>query len=178
MLTSWKDNYDKPRQSIKNQRHHFADKGSYSQSYVFSRSRVWIWMPKNWCFWIVVLKKTFESPLDCREVKPVNPKWNNPWISIERTDAEAPTLWLPNAKSRLIGKDPHAVKDWGPEEKGTTENEMIGWHHWLSGHEFGQTLGDGEGQTNVACCSPWGLKEPDVTTQQRDKGLADVSHYV
>ena len=118
MLTSWKDNYDKPRQSIKNQRHHFADKGSYSQSYVFSSSRVWMWMPKNWCFWIVVLKKTFESPLDCREVKPVNPKWNKPWISIERTDAEAPTLWLPNAKSRLIGKDPHAVKDWGPEEKG------------------------------------------------------------
>ena len=178
MLTPWKDNYDKPRQSIKNQRHHFADKGSCSQSYVFSSSHVWMWILKNWCFWTVVLKKTFESPLDCREVKPVDPKGNQPWIFIERTDAEALTLWLPNAKSQLIGKDPHAGKDWGPAEKGTTENETIGWHHWLSGHEFGQILGDSEGQTNPACCSPWGRKELDVTKQQRNKRLADVSHYV
>ena len=102
---------------------------------------------KNWCFSIVVLKKTLESSLDCKEVKPVNPKENQSWIFTGRTDAEAeaPILWLPDAKSQLIGKDPDAGKDWGQEEKGTTEDEMVGWHHWLNGHEFEQAPGDGEG---------------------------------
>ena len=115
--------------------------------------------PKNWCFWTVVLEKTLESPVDCKAIKPVNPKGNQPWIFIGRTDAEgeAPILWSPDAKSRLIGKDPDAGKDWGQEEKGTTEDEMIGWHHRLNGYEFEQALGDGEGQGSQACCNPWGL---------------------
>ena len=106
------------------------------------------WMPKNWCLQIIVLEKTLESPLNYREIKPVNSKGNQPWIFIEKTDAEAeaPILWPPYAKSWLIGKDPDTGKDWGQEEKGTTEDEMIGWHHRLNGQEFEQTLGDGEGQ--------------------------------
>ena len=96
------------------------------------------WVPKNWCFWFVALEKTLESPLDSKEIKPVNPKWNQPWIFIGRTDAEAeaPILWLPDAKSQLIWKDPDAGKDWGQEEKRMTENEMVEWHHWLNRHEF------------------------------------------
>ena len=108
-------------------------------------------LPKNWCFWIVVLEKSFKSPLDCKKVKPVHPKGNQPLIFIERTAAETPVHWLPNAKSPLIGKDPDAEKDWGPEDKGTIEDEMIDWHHWLNRHEFGQSLGDSEGETNLAC---------------------------
>ena len=101
------------------------------------------WAPKNWCFWIVVLEKTLQSPLDCKELKPVNPKGNQPWIFIGRTDveAEAPILWLPDAKSQLIGKDPDAGKDWRQEEKRTMEDEIVGWHHRLSAHKFEQTLG-------------------------------------
>ena len=101
------------------------------------------WVPKNWCFSTVVLEKTLESPLDCKEIKPVNPKGNQPWILIRRTDAgaEAPELWPPNAKCSLIGKDPDAGKDWRQEEKGTTEDEMVIWHHQLNGHEFEQTPG-------------------------------------
>ena len=108
----------------------------------------------------MVLKKTLESPLDCKEIKPVNPKGNQPWIFIRRTDAEAeaPILWLPNAKNQLIRKDPDNVKDWRQEEKGMTEDEMVGGNHWLNGHEFEQALGDGEGQGSLACCSPWGHK--------------------
>ena len=125
------------------------------------------WTLKNWWFWTVVLEKTLESPLDCKEIKPVNLKGSQSWIFIGRTDteAEAPILWPPDAKSWLIGKDPDAGKDLGQEEKGTTEDEMVGWHHWLDRHEFEQTLGVGEGQGNLACCSPWGHKELDTTEQ-------------
>ena len=145
---SWKKNYDQPRKHIKKQRYHFADKGQSSQSCGFSSSHVWMWeldykeswAPKNWFFWNVVLEKTLDSPLDCKEIKPVHPKGHQPWIFIERTDAEAeaPILWPPDAKKQLIGKDPDAGKDWGQEEKGATEDEMIGWHHRLNGHEFEQ----------------------------------------
>ena len=122
------------------------------------------WALKNWSFWTVVLK-TLESPLDCKEIKQVNPKGNQSWIFIGRTDAETetPILWLPDAKNWLIGKDPDAEKDWRREEKGTTEDEMVGWHPWLEGHEFEQALGLGEGQGSLVCCSPWGLKESDMT---------------
>ena len=114
---------------------------------------------------VLVLEKTLESLLDSREIKPVNLKGNQPWILIGRTDAEveAPILWPPDAKNWLIGKDPDAGKDWGQEEKGTTEDEMVGWHHWLSGHEPGQTPRGGEGQGSLACCSPWGHKGSDTT---------------
>ena len=142
-------NCDQPRQHIKNQRHYFANKGPSSQSYGFSNSYVWMWeldhkeswAPKNWCFWTVVLEKTVESPLDCK-IKPVNPKGNQSWIFIGRTDAEAetPICWPPDAKNWLTGKDPNAGKDGRREEKQTTEDEMIGWHHWLDGHEFEQAL--------------------------------------
>jgi len=122
---------------------------------------------KNWCFWTVVLEKTLESPLDCKKIKLVNPKGNRSWIFTGRTDAEAkaPKLWPPDAKSWLIRKDPDAGKDWRQEEKGTTEDVMAGWHHQLDGHEFEQALGDGEGQGSLACCSPWGHQESDLTEQ-------------
>ena len=113
------------------------------------------WAPKNWCFWIVALEKTLESPLDYKEIKLVNHKGNQSWIFIGRTDAEAPILWPPDAKNWFIGKDTDAAKDWRWEEKGTTEDEMVGWHHRLSGHELEQALGVGNGQGNLACCSPW-----------------------
>ena len=123
------------------------------------------WAPKNWCFWFVVLEKTLESLLDCTEIQPVNPKGNQSWIFIGRTDAKAetPTLWPPDARNSLIGKDPDAEKDWRQEEKGTTEDEMVEWHHLLDGHEFEQALGVGDGQGSLVCCSPWGLKESDMT---------------
>ena len=123
------------------------------------------WAPKNWCFWIVVLENTLESPLDCKEIQPVHPKGNWPWIFIGRIDAEAeaPILWPPDAKNWFIGKDPDAGKDWRQEEKRTTEEEIVGWHHCLSGHEFDQTQGDSEGKRNLACCSPWGHKVLDRT---------------
>ena len=107
----------------------------------------------------MVLKKTLESPLDSKEIKPVNPKGNQLWLFTGRTDAEAPILWPPDVKGQLIGKDPDAEKDWGQEEKGTTEGEMVGWHHRFSGHEFEQTPGDGEEQGSVTFCSPWGHRE-------------------
>ena len=119
------------------------------------------WVPKNQCFWIVVLKKILESPLNCKEIKPVNPKGNQSWIVIGRTHAEAPILWPPVVKSRLIGKDPDAGKDWRQEEKGVTEDEMVGWHHQLKGSKSEQTSGDSEGQGSQACCSPWCLKKLD-----------------
>ena len=121
------------------------------------------WVLKNWCFWTVVLKKTLESPLDCKEIKPVNPKGNQSWIFIGRTDAEAPILWPPDVKNWLIRKDPDAGKDGRQEKKGTTEDEMAGWHHWLNGHEFEQALGVGDGQGSLAFCSPWGCKESEMT---------------
>ena len=131
------------------------------------------WAPKKWCFRTVVLEKTLESPLDCKEITPVNPKGNQPWIFNERTDveAEAPVLWPPAVKNWLIWKDPDAGKDWRWEEEGMTEDEMVGWHHWLNGHEFEQTLGVGDGQGSLACCSPWGCKESDTTEQQYWKSM-------
>ena len=123
------------------------------------------WAPKNWCFWAVVLEKTLESPLEYKEIQPVHPKGNQSWVFIGRTDveAEAPILWPPDMKSWLIWKDPDAGKDWGREEKGMTEDEMVGWHHRLNGHEFEKTLGVGDGQRGLACYSPWGCEELDMT---------------
>ena len=172
MLTPWKESYDQPRQRIKKQRHYFANKGPSSQGYGFSRSHVWIWeldyketwVPKIWCFLTVVLEKTLESPMDCKEIQPVHPK-DESWVFIGRTDAEAetPILWPPHAKSWLIWKDPDARRYFGEEEQGTTEDEMAGWHHCLDGHEFEWTLGVGDGQGGLVCCSSWGCKELDTT---------------
>ena len=122
------------------------------------------WVLNNWCFQVVVLEKTLESPLDCKEIQPVNSKGNQPWLFIGRTDAdaEAPILWSPDAKSQLTGKDPDAGKDWGQEEKGTTEDEMVGWHHRLNEPESEQIPGYGEEQGSLACCSLWGCKELDM----------------
>ena len=170
MLALWKKRYDQP---IKKQRHCFANKGPSSQGYGFSSSHVWMWeldhkeswALKNWCFWTVVLDKTLKSPLACKEIQPVNPKGNQSWIFIGRIDAEAkaPIFWPPDVKNWLIGKDPDAGKDWRQEEKGMTEDGMVGWHHWLDGHEFEQALGVGDGQGGLACSSPWGHKESDMT---------------
>ena len=123
------------------------------------------WALKNWCFWTVVLEKTLESPLDCKEIQPIHPKGDKSWVFIGRNDAEAetPILWPPHAKSWLIGKDSDAGRDWGQEEKGTTGDEMAGRHHWLDGHEFEWTPGVGDGQGGLACCSSWGRKELDTT---------------
>ena len=158
-----KKSYDQPRQYIKKQRDYFANKGLSSQGYAFSSSHVWMWeldceescVLKNWCFWTVVLEKTLESPLDCKEIQPVHPKGGQSWIFIGRTDAEAetPMLWPPDAQSWLIWKDPDAGKDWR-QEKRTTEDEVVGWHHWLNGHEFEQASGAGDGQGSLAYCSP------------------------
>ena len=134
-LSSWKESYDKPRQHIKKQRHYFASKGLYSQSYGFSSShvRLWVldykegWVPNNGCFWAVVLDKTLESTLDYKEIKPVIPYENKPWIFIERTEAPS------DAKSQLIGKHPDTGKDWRQKKKGMTEDEMVEWHHQLNG---------------------------------------------
>ena len=123
------------------------------------------WVTKNWCFWTVVLEKTLENPLDCKEIQPVHVKGNQSWIFIGRTDAEAetPILWPPDAKNWLIGKDCDAGKGWKREEKGMIEDEMVGWHHWLDGHQFEWAPGVGNGQESLACCSPWGCKESYTT---------------
>ena len=120
------------------------------------------WAPKNWCFWTVVLEKTLESPLDCKEIQPVYPKGNPSWIFIGRTDAEAetPIFWPPVTKNWLIWKDPDAGKDWRQEEKGMTEDEIVGWHHW---HQFEQAQRVGDRKGSLASCSPWGHKELDMT---------------
>ena len=154
-VAPWKKSCDKLRQHIKKQRHYFANKGLSSQSYGFPSSHVWIWVR-------VVLEKTLESPLDSKESQPVNHKENQSWIFIGRTDAEAPILWLPHVKNWLIGKDPDAGKGWRREEKGTTDDEMVGRHHRLDGHEFEQDLGVGNRQGSLACCSPWGHKVLDT----------------
>ena len=120
------------------------------------------WELKNWCFWTVVLKKTLESPLDTKEIKSVNPKGSQPWILIGRIDAEAPILWPPDLRTWITGKDLDAGKDWRQEERGTTEDEMVGWHHWLNGREFEQALGDGDGQGGLVCCSLRGRKQSDT----------------
>ena len=132
------------------------------------------WVPKNWRFQTVVLKKTLESPLNSKAIKPVNPKGNQPWILIRRTDAEAPILWPPDADSRLTGKDANAGKDWEKKEKGATEDEMVGWHHRFNGHELRQTLRDSKGQQGLVCFSPLSLKESDTTWQLNNK-LENVS---
>ena len=173
--TPWKKSYDQPRQHIKKQRHYFVSKGPSSQGYGFSSGHVWLWqlgykeswVLKIWRFWTVVLEKTLESPLDCKEIQPVHPKGDQSWVFIGRTDVEAeiPILRPPDAKSWLIGKDPDAGKDLGQEEKGTTEDEMVGWHHRLKGHGFGWTPGVGDGQGGLACCSSWGCTELDTTEQ-------------
>ena len=122
---------------------------------------------KNWCFWTVVLKTTLESPLDCKEIQPIHHKRDQSWVFIGRTDAEAeiPILWPPDVKNWLIEKDSDAGKYWGQEEKGTTEDKMVGWYHQCNGHEFEQAPGVGDGQGSLECCSPWGQKESDMTEQ-------------
>ena len=151
--------------------HHLANKGPHSQSYGFSSSHVQMWeldykegwALKNWCFHTEVLEKTLAIPFDSKEIKPVNLKGNQPWILIGKTDAESPILWPPDVKSRLIEKCSDAGEDRRQEEKGMTENKVVGWHHWLKGQEFEQTLGDGKGQGSLVCCSPWDHKESDMT---------------
>ena len=155
------------------QRHYFADKGPSSQCYGVSCSHVWTWeldykeswLLKNWCFWTVVLEKTRESPLDCKDIKPINLKGNQPWIFIGRTDAEAeaPILWPPDAKGRLIRKDPDAGKDWRQEEKGTTEGEMVGWHHWLWTWVWASP-GVGDGQ-EAWCAAVHGVSKSQTRTE-------------
>ena len=148
-------------------RESLANKGLSSQGYGFSSGHVWmwvleykeIWAPKNWCFWSVVLEKTLESPLDCKEYQPVHLKGNQSdqsWIFIGRTDdeAEALILWPLDENNPLIGKDPDAGEDWGQEEKGTTEDEMVGWYHWLNGCKSEKALEISDGQENLVCCSP------------------------
>ena len=155
MLSPWKKSYNKPRQHTRKQRHYFANKSPSSQSYAFSRSHVWMWeldykeswAPKNWCFWIVVLEKTFESPWDCKEIKLVSFKENRSWVFIGRTDADA----SPDAKTLMLGKME------GRRRRGWMD-EMVGWHQQLDGHEFGQALAVGGGQGSLACCSPWGRR--------------------
>ena len=148
------------------QRHQFSDKCPYSQTYGFSSSHVRMlaldhkedWALKNWCFQTVVLEKTLGSLLDCKEIKPVNPKGNQLWIFIGRADVEAkaPVFWPPDVKSQPIGKDSHGGKE--REEKGAPEDEMVGWHPWVNGHEFEKTLGVSEGQGTLVCCSLWSAK--------------------
>ena len=157
---------------MQKQRHYFANKGLFSQGYGFSSGHVWmwdldceeIWVLKNWCFWTVVLEKTLESPLDCKEIQPVHPKGDQSWLFIGRTDTEAEILilWPPDVKNWLIWKEPDAGKDWR-QEKGTTEDEIVEWHHRLDGHEFEQAPGVGDEQGSLACCSPWCRRESDTT---------------
>ena len=164
---------DQPRQHIKKQRHYFANKCPSSQSFGFSSSHVWMWeldykeswVQKNWCFWTVVLEKALESRLDCKEIQPVHPKVNQSWVFFGRTDveAESPILWPPDVKNWLVEKDRDAGKDWRREEKGTTVDEMVGWHQQLNGHGFEYTPGVGDGQGGLVCCSPCGCKELDTT---------------
>ena len=171
MLTPWKESYDQPRQHVKKRRHYFANKGPSSQGYGVSSSHIWMreldykesWVQKNLCFWTVVLEKTLERPLDCKEIQPVHPKGDQPWVFFGRTEGETLILWPPDAKSWLIWKDLDAGKHWEWEEKGVIEDEIVGWHHQLNGHEFGWTPGVGDGQGGLECFSLWGHKELDRT---------------
>ena len=163
---------DQLRRHIRKQRHYFVNKGPSCQGYGFFCGHVWMWeldykeswVLKNWCFWTVVLEKTLGSPLDCKEIQPVHPKGDQSWVFIGRTDVEAetPTLWPPDVKNWLIGKDPDVGKDWGQEEKGMTEDEMVGWHHRLDAHGFGWTMGVGDGQRGLVSFGSWGGKESDT----------------
>ena len=154
---------------------HQTSKGPSSQGYGFSSGHVWMWelnceeswAPKNWCFWTVVLEKTLASPLDCKEIQPDHSEGDQPWDFFGKNDAKAetPVLWPPHAKSWLIGKDSDAGRDWGQEQKGTTEDEMAGWHHQLDGRESEWTPGVGNGQGGLACCDSWGRKKSDTTEQ-------------
>ena len=170
------------------QRHHFADQGQHFHSYGFSRSHAPVselaCKAERWridAFELWCWRRLSRSPWDCKEIEPVHPKGNQPWTFVGRTDAEAPILRPPDAMSQLVGKDPDAGKDWRQEEKGMTEDEMVGWHHWLNGHEFEQTPGVADGQVSLACCSPLGRKESDTTEDgtARDVaflGLISVPH--
>ena len=181
-LAPWKESDDQPRQHIKKQRHYFANEGPSSQGYGFSSGHVWmweldceeIWALKNWCFWTVVLEKTLESPLVCKEIQSVHPKGDQSWLFIGRTDAEAetPILWPPDVENWLIWKDSDAGNDqrW---EKGSIEDEMVGWHHQLNGRELEWTLGDGQG--SLECCSPWDHKELDMTERLN---WTETSHFI
>ena len=169
-LAPWKKSYDQPRQHIKKQKHYFANKGLIG----FSSSHVWMWeldhkeswAQKNWCFWFVVLEKTLESPLDCKEIQPVHPKGNQSEYSLEGLMLKVKLQYFGHLMwSWLIGKDSDAGRDWGQEEKGMTEDEMAGWHHWLDEHEFEWTPWVGDGQGGLACCDSWGHKESDMTKQ-------------
>ena len=171
MLAPWKKSYDRPRQHIKKQKHYFADKGPSSQSYIVSSShvRMWeldheeSWVLKNSCFWTVVLEKTLESALYCKKITPLHPKGYQSSIFIGRTwwswSCDTLATWC----EELMHWERHARKDWRWEEKGTTEGEMVAWHHWLHGHEFEQALGVGDGQWGLACWDSWGCKESDTT---------------
>ena len=159
-------------ESIFKSRDYFANKGLSSQGYGFSSSHVWMWevdykeswAPKNWCFWTVMLEKTLQSPLDCKEIQSVHHKGDQSWVFIGRTDVEAetPILWLPDVKSWLIWKDPEG-KDWKQEGKWMTDHKMVDWHHRLNGHGFGWTLGVGDGQGGLVCCGSCVHKESDTT---------------
>ena len=169
MLAPWKKSYDKTRQCIKKQRHYFADKGPLSQSYGFSSSHVWIWeldhkeswVPKNWCFWIVVLERLLKVPWTARRSNQSILKENSPEYSLEglilKLKLHTLATWCKEPT------DPDAGKDWRQEKKGTTEDEMVGWHHQLDGYEFEQAPGVGDGQGSLECCSPWCHKESDRT---------------
>ena len=169
----WKKSYGKPRQCIKKERHYFADKGPSSQSYGFSSSHAWMWeldhkdswASKNWCFWTVVLEKTLGSPLDCKGSIQSILKEISPEYSLERLMLKLNLQFYlpPVVKNWVIGKDPDTEKDLRQKEKGTTKYEMVGWHHWLDGHEFEQAVGVGDGQGSLVCCIPWGRKESDAT---------------
>ena len=173
MTASWQESNDKPRQGVEKQRHCSADKGPCSLVFSLPSGHVQLWeldgtegrVPKNWCFWTVVLEETPESSLESKEIKPVSLKGNQPWILVGRTDVEtkATGFGLPDANTRRIGKVLDDGKDWGQKEKRASEAEIAGWYHRYNGHELGQTLGDGDGQGGLACCSPWGGKELDMT---------------
>ena len=139
----------------------------YESEISLIQKSIWFYVSITWILWCwtVVLEKTLESPLDCKKIKPVNPKGHQSWIFIGRADAEAeaPMCWPPDVKNWLIGKDHDAGKDWRQEEKGMTEDEIVGWDHQLDGHEFEQVLGVGDGQEGLVCCSPWGHKESNMT---------------
>ena len=166
MLAPCKKSHDQPRHHTNKQRHYFAEKCLSCQSYGFSSSLAWMWelnckgswVPKNWCFWTVVLEKTLESHLDCKEIKPLNPKGNQSWIFIVRSDAKAEA---PIFGHLMLRKDPDAGKDWRWKEKGMTEDEVVERHHRLHGHEFEQAPGVGDGQGRLACCNPQDCKESD-----------------